>query len=104
MTPYRLIILENAEAEFKREIEYSASFWGKRHAAHYARALRAVVKEIAVAPFASPLREDCGQGVRMRRYKGNMVAYRVHKEIKTIEIIGFPSVHRMVQYDNGNGN
>jgi plasmid stabilization system protein ParE len=95
MTGYCITITDEAEAEFDAEINYSVRRWGKRHALAYAQALRRAVRSIAEMPFAHPVRQEWGDGVRGQRYKGNLILYRTHHATKTIEIIGFPSIYRL---------
>lgn len=95
---YRILMTPEADAEFKREVAYSARKWGKKHSLKYAESLWQFTQNIGHAPFAYPLKSWGQHAVRAGRHQGNWVVYRVLKETRTVQILGFPSRHRTTSY------
>lgn len=88
---YRLT--PNAFRQLDKELTYSASKWGKRHAVAYERELVQKVRTIAKNPKIHPLNPNFGEGARAARYKGNYIVYMIDEAQKIVEILNFPSVY-----------
>lgn len=97
--PYRLKLSGMAERDFDQEVEYSVRQWGKRHALEYAREIRKLLRTIARTPYAYPLREEFGDGIRATYYKTTRVLYRVNEEEKEVYVLGLPSTYRDIRFD-----
>lgn len=97
--PYQLKLSGMAGRDFDREIDYSVSQWGKRRSLEHAREIRKLLKAIANAPYAYPLREEFGDGIRSTYYKTTRILYRINEETNEVYVLGMPSTHRDIRFD-----
>jgi plasmid stabilization system protein ParE len=95
---YRFRLTSSAARELEHEIAYSAAHWGRKHASAYRLGLMVIIKHIAAHPFATPERPELGAGYRLVRYKGNYIVYCVNEAESMVEIMAFPSVHRLLMH------
>ena len=90
--PYQLT--QTALLQLEKEIRYSKSRWGTKHASQYRRDLLAFVRNLAENPKHYPEKPDLGKGMRCARFKGNYVVYRLSEDETRIIITNFPSIYR----------
>jgi plasmid stabilization system protein ParE len=81
---YKKRIAEEAAHELERELAYSASRWGKAHAAEYARGLAACVHKIRSHPRMYAVFSNGDKDIRSVTYKGTRILYAIEEETQTI--------------------
>lgn len=97
--PYQLKLSGMAQRDFDREVEYSTRLWGKRHALEHTREIRRLLSTIARSPYAYPLREEFGEGIRATYYKTTRILYRINEEAKEVHVLGLPSTYRDIRFN-----
>lgn len=84
---YKLIIIEEAKAELRKEANHSKSQWGIHHGEKYFAALEEKIRKLRKNPLLYPLRNDILPGIRILNYKGNRIIYTLIKRKKLVAVI-----------------
>lgn len=76
----KLTLRQAAEDDLEEIDRFSAERFGKAVADGYAQGLVSALDAVAELPYAAPLREDFGAGVRGKLYRSHRVLYRIEED------------------------